>query len=554
LAQVCAVCGYRQNRDTATFCSSCGGALPGLGTGKLPPRTTLHGRYVIVKQMGQGGMGAVYQVTDLRLPGKVWALKEMSAAALTSAAERALAVDAFQQEARLLATLDHPNLPQVVDYFEEGGKHYLVMDFVEGELLEEIVARSGPLPEATVVGLAAQLCDVLEYLHSQSPPVIFRDLKPGNVMVTPEGVVKLIDFGIARFFKTGQASDTQAIGTPGFSPPEQHGRSQTDARSDVYSLGVTLHQLLTGYDPGQSPFQLPRVRTLNPAVSVRMEEVITQATEIEPARRFRSAREMKQALQTQAAPPGAATVSPPRTAAQAPARRWPAGAAIAVLLLGCLTCGVGAWALFNGETPPAGRTNTATAPVIGSPAATLPALPTPGAADTATPASVPEATAIAPSPSMPAPSSTPTPTTRPTEPAPPMPSPIPPAAEVEAAIEDLILRYVEVKQQAVGRWETRELDTVLREDALRTQLGSVNWLRENNAHWELELHALTFDRFEHQGPEQVRVMVTKVETGRYYHQGSTTPSTKQSYYNTRYQVWYDVKMIDGGWYITNIDL
>jgi serine/threonine-protein kinase len=554
LAQVCAVCGYRQNRDTATFCSSCGGALPGLGTGKLPPRTTLHGRYVIVKQMGQGGMGAVYQVTDLRLPGKVWALKEMSAAALTSAAERALAVDAFQQEARLLATLDHPNLPQVVDYFEEGGKHYLVMDFVEGELLEEIVARSGPLPEATVVGLAGQLCDVLEYLHSQSPPVIFRDLKPGNVMVTPEGVVKLIDFGIARFFKTGQASDTQAIGTPGFSPPEQHGRSQTDARSDVYSLGVTLHQLLTGYDPGQSPFQLPRVRTLNPAVSVRMEEVITQATEIEPARRFRSAREMKQALQTQAAPPGAATVSPPRTAAQAPARHWPVGAAFAVLLLGCLTCGVGAWALFNGETPPAGRTNTATVPVIGSPAATLPALPTPGAADTATPASVPEATAIAPSPSMPAPSSTPTPTTRPTEPAPPMPSPIPPAAEVEAAIEDLILRYVEVKQQAVGRWETRDLDTVLREDALRTQLGSVNWLRENNAHWELELHALTFDRFEHQGPEQVRVMVTKVETGRYYHQGSTTPSTKQSYYNTRYQVWYDVKMIDGGWYITNIDL
>jgi serine/threonine-protein kinase len=226
-------------------------------------------------------------------------------------------VTAFRQEAQMLAKLSHPNLPAVSDYFSEGGKQYLVMEFVDGDTLEDRLARtSGFLDEAQVVDWATQICDVLSYLHSQQPPVIFRDLKPSNIMVDRSGRVKLIDFGIARLFKPGKSGDTQVMGTPGYAAPEQYGKAQTDPRSDVYSLGVTLHRLLTKYDPADTPFNLPQTRSLNPKVSSGMAALIERATRTDATARYQSAREMQQALK---APP-----------APAPAKPQPAPAQVAV--------------------------------------------------------------------------------------------------------------------------------------------------------------------------------------------------------------------------------
>jgi len=305
----CPHCGWL-NRPTSRFCGRCQAMVappspaPGrFGTGQIPPQTIVHGRFCVLKLIAQGGMGAVYGASDLRLQGKIWALKEMSEKGLDPE-ERLTAIQQFQQEALMLASLRHRNLPQVIDVFEEGGKHYLVMEYIEGQTLEKILEGTGcPLPEPRVLAWAEQLCDVLAYLHVQNPPIIYRDLKPANVMEENQTrVLKLIDFGIARFHKTGKTRDTVAIGTPGYAPPEQYGKGQSDARSDVYALGVVLHQLLTGYDPSQNPFHLPPACKLNPGVSSHVEQAIARATELNMEDRFPTADAFWQALAGGAAP------------------------------------------------------------------------------------------------------------------------------------------------------------------------------------------------------------------------------------------------------------
>ena len=312
---LCPSCGTA-NRPEARFCHYCATALRGTTpqTGMLQPNAVLAGRYIIVRKVGGGGMGAVYQATDQRIQGKLWAIKEMSDAAITNPLDRQQAIDAFRREAQLLATLDHGNLPKVSDYFTEGGRHYLVMGFVQGRTLEEVLhSAPGFLAEDEVVGWAAQLCDVLAYLHSRQPPVIFRDLKPDNIMLDSEGRIKLIDFGIARLFQPGKGKDTRVMGTPGYAAPEQYGTGQTDARSDIYALGVTLHQLLTGYDPSLSPFNLPPARNINPGLSPAVEAVIAKATQPDVTARFQTAAEMEQVLAGRAPVPVA-----PRQAVSAP--------------------------------------------------------------------------------------------------------------------------------------------------------------------------------------------------------------------------------------------
>jgi len=279
-----------------------------MGTGQLPPQSVLQqGRYVIIACIGMGGMGAVYRAADTRLGGKTVAIKEMSDAAVASPGQKQQAIDAFRQEAQMLAHLDHTNLPKVTDFFTENGKHYIVMEFVEGETLESHLQRQR-FSESQVRMLAAQLFDVLGYLHRQQPPVIFRDLKPANIMLTPQGQLKLIDFGIARFFKTGKPGDTVAMGTPGYAAPEQHGIGQTDARSDIYSLGVVLHQALTGYDPSFTPFVLPPVRQLNPSVSPQMEQAVAKAVQTDRMLRFQTTDEFRAALAAGATTPGGPTI------------------------------------------------------------------------------------------------------------------------------------------------------------------------------------------------------------------------------------------------------
>lgn len=279
-----------------TFCPECGTRMPAPAPA-APAPPLLQGRYELVQKLGQGGMGAVYLANDRRLSTVRWAVKEMSDAQITSPLDRQQAGDAFKHEAELLARLSHPNLPRVTDHFTENGKNYLVMEFVPGETLAAYCHTHGlprPLPE--VLAWAHQLCDVLGYLHRQAPPVIFRDLKPANVMRTPEGQLRLIDFGIARLFKAGQSRDTQAYGTMGYSAPEQYGRGQTDARSDVYSLGVLLHHLLTGHDPAATPFRLPPVGQLNPAIPHPIAAAIARATDNDPNNRFATIADVQHAL------------------------------------------------------------------------------------------------------------------------------------------------------------------------------------------------------------------------------------------------------------------
>ena len=268
-------------------------------TGRLAPQSMLQQRYLVVGPAGRGGMSAVYQAVDTQYGNRRVALKEMSQGHL-NANELAEATARFHQEARLLGSLHHPNLPRIYDAFSEYGRSYLVMDYIDGKTLLQLLKDAGrrPLPVAQVLDYATQLCDVLAYLHAQNPPIIFRDLKPTNVMVTENGHVVLIDFGIARFFKEGQAQDTVYLGSPGYAPPEQHGVSQTNPRSDLYALGATLHCCLTGRDPyhADDRFAFPPVRQLNPLVPIELDQLVQRLVSLDERQRPTSALEVQQEL------------------------------------------------------------------------------------------------------------------------------------------------------------------------------------------------------------------------------------------------------------------
>jgi serine/threonine protein kinase, bacterial len=297
----------QMNRYGAKFCVGCGGPLPtyqpswgnaptGLGTGMLPTNAMVNGRYLIVRKVGQGGMGAVYQVADTFQGNRVLALKEMSDAAVDPA-DKPYMVAQFEREAQLLQKLSHPNLPYVTDKFSESGRHYLVMEFVNGRTLQQMLDDTQcPFPEPQITNWAAQLCDVLGYLHRQTPKIIFRDLKPDNIMITVNNQVKLIDFGIVRFFTPGKTKDTMALGTKGYAAPEQYGRGQTDERSDIYSLGATLFHLLTAVEPSTYLYNLPPVRQFNPTVSPQMEQLVVKATSDKLHERFASMQQVSTEL------------------------------------------------------------------------------------------------------------------------------------------------------------------------------------------------------------------------------------------------------------------
>src|SRR5438270_6320106 len=252
-------------------------------TGRLVPQSLLQHRYLIVGLAGRGGMSAVYQALDTRIGNRRVAIKEMSQG-LLSDQELAHATERFQHEAKLLGSLQHPNLPRVYDAFSEQGRSYLVMEYLEGKTLLQVIRENNarPTPVVQVVTYALQLCDVLAYLHQQHPPIIFRDLKPSNVMVTQTGHIYLIYFGIARLFKEGQQQDTTLLGSPGYAPPEQHGIAQTNQRSDLYALGATLHCCLTGKDPYSSEYQFvfSPVREYNPQVPVELNQLIQRLVAI----------------------------------------------------------------------------------------------------------------------------------------------------------------------------------------------------------------------------------------------------------------------------------
>ena len=265
----------------------------------LPPRTILEERYEIIRIIGVGGMGAVYQARDLRFTNviKVCAVKEMINTTVDPRL-RQISVDNFSREANILAALNHPGIPQIYDFFTSGQRSYLVIEFVDGHNLEQIInTKQGFLDETQVIDWAIQICDVLSYLHNHRPqPIIFRDLKPSNIMVDSHDRVMLVDFGIAKVFQSGEKGTM--IGTEGYSPPEQY-RGISGPSGDIYALGATMHHLLTRSDPRTEPpftFHERLPRALNPKVSPELEAIVMKALEYEPDNRFASAGEMKQAL------------------------------------------------------------------------------------------------------------------------------------------------------------------------------------------------------------------------------------------------------------------
>ncbi|MCL4529034.1 MAG: serine/threonine-protein kinase [Chloroflexi bacterium] len=280
----------------------------GLPRRQLQPGTTLAKRYHIQEVIGVGGMGSVYRARDLHFPNvtKLVAVKEMINMAPDPLVRRTI-VQNFEREANLLATLNHPAIPRIYDYFSEEERSYLVLEFVHGKDLEAIINdTNGFLSEEQVLSWAIQLCDVLSFLHAHKPdPIIFRDMKPSNVMVNSNGDIILIDFGIAKTFQVGQKGTM--IGTEGYSPPEQY-RGEASPLADIYALGATLHHALTRRDPRLEPpfsFAERPLRRINSRISPELETVINTALAYNPSERFPSAADMKEALVNTARKTGA---------------------------------------------------------------------------------------------------------------------------------------------------------------------------------------------------------------------------------------------------------
>ena len=268
-------------------------------TQQLQPGSTLENRYLIQGVLGVGGMGAVYRARDLHFPNvaKLVAVKEMIIQ-IRDPLVRSTIVRNFEREANLLATLEHPAIPRIYDYFTHNERSYLVLEYIKGKDLEAILLESETfLPETRITQWAIELCDVLSYLHNHNPePIIFRDMKPSNVMVNAQDHVVLIDFGIAKPFQDTHKGTM--IGTEGYSPPEQY-RGEATHQADLYALGATLHHLLTRRDPRLEPpfsFGERLVHEINPKVSPGLEKVVYKALQYTPGDRYQSAQEMKAAL------------------------------------------------------------------------------------------------------------------------------------------------------------------------------------------------------------------------------------------------------------------
>jgi serine/threonine protein kinase len=260
----------------------------------ITPNTIVGGRYRVIKALGGGGMKLVYLAEDLRLAARRCALAEM-VDSFTSPDAQLQAVAAFQREADMLAQLSNEHIPRVFDRFSESNHHYLVMEYIDGSTLEDqLRSNNGKLPPERVIDVAIQILDTLDYLHNLLPPVIYRDLKPSNVMVTDDGQAKLIDFGIARHFQP--LTNATMIGTQGYAPPEQY-RGKVETRSDLYALGATMHHAISGRDPSaEPPFSFPPLHKLCPDIDPGLAAVIDQTLAYDVVNRIRDAAEFKHRL------------------------------------------------------------------------------------------------------------------------------------------------------------------------------------------------------------------------------------------------------------------
>lgn len=252
------------------------------------------GKYRILSKCGQGGMSVVYMARNERA-NKTWAIKEIRKDGTQNfeVVKQGLIV-----ETDMLKRLNHPHLPSIIDVIDGDGSFLIVMDFIEGKTLKEILSEYGAQPQESVVDWAMQLCDVLGYLHSRQPAIIYRDMKPSNVMLKPDGNVVLFDFGTAREYKSASLEDTTCLGTRGYAAPEQYGgRGQTDARTDIFCLGATMYHMITGHNPSEPPYEMYPITTWNPNLSKGLEAIILKCTQNNPADRYQSCAELLYALQ-----------------------------------------------------------------------------------------------------------------------------------------------------------------------------------------------------------------------------------------------------------------
>lgn len=252
------------------------------------------GKYKILNQVGHGGMSIVYLAMNEKA-NKQWAIKEVRKDGVK---DFEVVKQSLVAETDMLKKLSHPNLPSIIDVIEDEDRFLIVMDYIQGNALSKALEEYGAQPQEEVIQWAKQLCDVLGYLHSRVPPIIYRDMKPANVMLKPDGNVTLIDFGTAREFKERNLADTTCLGTVGYAAPEQFGgMGQTDARTDIYCLGATLYHLVTGMNPCEPPYEIKPIRQINPSLSGGLERIILKCTQRNPDDRYQSAAELMYALE-----------------------------------------------------------------------------------------------------------------------------------------------------------------------------------------------------------------------------------------------------------------
>lgn len=255
---------------------------------------TLGGIYTVLHDLGHGGTSHVYLVLNARA-GKEWAAKEIPK---DGGGEKGVIRRGLITDVEILKRLRHPGIPGIIDVLETKDYFYILMEYIQGVTLEQVLDSQGVQSQEDVVRWGIQLCDVFQYLHTRKPPIIYRDCKPGNIMLKPDGDVVLIDFGAAREYKPLKTEDTVNLGTRGYAAPEQlAGSNQTDERTDIYNLGVTLYQLVTGQNPNKYPYDLYPIRHWNPALSSGLESIILKCTKSNPDERYQTAEELKYALE-----------------------------------------------------------------------------------------------------------------------------------------------------------------------------------------------------------------------------------------------------------------
>ena len=252
------------------------------------------GKYKILNKVGQGGMSVVYLAMNEKA-NKQWAVKEVRKDGIR---DFEVVKQGLVAETDILKKLSHPNLPSIIDVIDTEESFIIIMDYIQGNSLNKALEEFGAQPQENVIAWAKQICDVLNYLHTRTPPIIYRDMKPANIMLKPDGNVTLIDFGTAREYKEKNLADTTCLGTVGYAAPEQFGgMGQTDARTDIYCLGATLYHLVTGMNPCEPPYEIKPIREINQSLSTGLERIILKCTQRDPNDRYQSAAELMYALE-----------------------------------------------------------------------------------------------------------------------------------------------------------------------------------------------------------------------------------------------------------------